>query len=51
MGLGNVTDIEGGMEGWLSSGLPVVPFTKRDLRALLQPAQRPARKRPAAAVR
>ncbi len=47
IGLGNVTDIEGGMEGWLSSGLPVVPFTKRDLRALLQPAQPPAGKRSA----
>lgn len=35
IGLSNVTDIEGGMQGWLSDGLPVVPFETSRIRALL----------------
>ena len=35
IGLSNVTDIEGGMQGWLLGGLPVVPFEMSRIRALL----------------
>ena len=36
IGLSNVTDIEGGMQGWLSDGLPVVPIETATIRALLR---------------
>jgi rhodanese-related sulfurtransferase len=35
IGLSNATDIEGGMQAWLSEGLPVVPFETSKMRALL----------------
>jgi rhodanese-related sulfurtransferase len=35
LGLKNATDVEGGMENWLQSGLPVVPYEKPEVRALL----------------
>jgi rhodanese-related sulfurtransferase len=35
IGLSNATDIEGGMQAWLSDGLPVVPFETSRIRALL----------------
>ena len=35
IGLSNVTDIEGGVQSWLSDGLPVVPFETSRIRALL----------------
>ena len=38
IGLSNVTDNEGGMQGWLSDGLPVVPFETSKILALLVPS-------------
>lgn len=35
LGLRNVTDVEGGMENWISRGLPIVPYEKPEVRRLL----------------
>jgi rhodanese-related sulfurtransferase len=35
LGLRNATDVEGGMENWISHGLPIVPYDKREVRELL----------------
>lgn len=35
LGLKNATDVEGGMENWLLSALPVVPYENAEVRTLL----------------